>query len=137
MTQPEIALAALAVAIISNLMSAAAWIYVRITLRNQATSERLETIAEELHAQIAGHSDRLARVEATADAFDAGACPKHGERLAKLESMVAAAPSHDDLGEIHDKVNGIADAVSSLRGEFSGVKGLLSVIHQHLMDRSK
>lgn len=57
----------------------------------------------------------------------------HGTRLASLEGKVAAAPTHDDLGGIHDRITEVVKLQERMAGEFQTVKGTLNMIHQHLL----
>lgn len=57
----------------------------------------------------------------------------HGEQLAHLEAKAEGAPTHDDLSELHEKVNKVGEGVRELAGEFRGVRNLLSTIHEHLL----
>lgn len=57
----------------------------------------------------------------------------HAERLSRLETQSEQAPTHDDLGNLHDRINDLAKSVNTLTGEFAGVKNVLGLIHQHLL----
>ncbi len=57
----------------------------------------------------------------------------HGNRLATLEGKVAAAPTHDDIGGIHDRITEVVKLQERMAGEFQTVKGTLNMIHQHLL----
>jgi archaellum component FlaC len=61
----------------------------------------------------------------------------HGEQLAHLEAKADGAPTHDDLSELHEKVNKVGEGVKELTGEFKGVRNLLNTIHQHLLNGGK
>lgn len=61
----------------------------------------------------------------------------HGEQLAHLEAKAEGAPTHDDLSELHEKVNKVGEGVKELTGEFKGVRNLLATIHQHLLSGGK
>lgn len=56
-----------------------------------------------------------------------------GQRLAKLESRIENVPTHDDLGDLHEKVNDVSDCLSRLEGEFTGAKHTLALIHDFLL----
>lgn len=51
-------------------------------------------------------------------------------RVTKLES---GSLSHDDLGAVYDRVNGIAEQVSNLDGKMDGVRGAVDMINEHLL----
>jgi hypothetical protein len=60
-----------------------------------------------------------------------------GKQLAHLEAKADGAPTHNDLGDLHDRVTAVANAMNSLAGEFAGVKNVLNLIHQHLLNGGK
>ena len=51
-------------------------------------------------------------------------------RVTKLET---GSISHDDLGKVYERVNGIAVQVSNLDGKMDGVKGAVDMINEHLL----
>ncbi|HJW23793.1 MAG TPA: hypothetical protein VJ576_02755 [Rhodocyclaceae bacterium] len=59
------------------------------------------------------------------------------ERIGRLETQVNAAPTHDDLGELHEKINDVAESVGTLAGEFKGANHTLQLIHQFLLQGGK
>ena len=61
----------------------------------------------------------------------------HRERLGRLEAAAEAAPSHEHLAELHERMNSIAEDVSSLSGEFKGAKHTLELIHSFLLNGGK
>lgn len=61
----------------------------------------------------------------------------HRERIGRLETAVETAPSHKHLADLHKRINGIAEDVSSLSGEFKGAKHTLELIHSFLMNGGK
>jgi hypothetical protein len=61
----------------------------------------------------------------------------HRERIGRLEATAKVSPSHDDLTELHKRINGIATGVSELSGEFKGVNHMLNVIHDFLFNGGK
>jgi chromosome segregation ATPase len=61
----------------------------------------------------------------------------HRERISRLEVAADAAPSHEHLADLHERINGIAEDVSSLSGEFKGAKHTLELIHSFLLNGGK
>ena len=59
----------------------------------------------------------------------------HGIQLAAISANASNAPTHNDIGDLHNRVTDLSRNVSSLAGEFSGVKTVLNLIHQHLLNR--
>lgn len=58
----------------------------------------------------------------------------HASRLAKVEARVELLPSHDDLGDLHERINHVSSGMDTLTGELSGIKTTLNMIHQHLLN---
>lgn len=61
----------------------------------------------------------------------------HRERIGQLEAAAKLAPSHEHLAEMHERMNDIAEDVSSLSGEFKGAKHTLNLIHSFLLNGGK
>ncbi len=55
-------------------------------------------------------------------------------RLAHMESAARSALSHDDLGEVYARLHALAEGVNKLAGEFKGVQGVLTLLHEHLLN---
>jgi hypothetical protein len=78
-------------------------------------------------------TDAIDRLEGHVD----GRLDDHHERLARLEQDLEHAPTHDDLGQLYERINGLKESVQELSGEFKGVRHLLNVIHQHMLHSSR
>lgn len=61
----------------------------------------------------------------------------HRERIGRLEATAENSPTHDDLSDLHDRINGISEGVSTLSGEFKGAKHTLDLIHEFLFNGGK
>jgi archaellum component FlaC len=61
----------------------------------------------------------------------------HRERIGRLEKASEVGPTHKDLSDLHERMNGIAEDLSLLSGEFKGVSHLLKTIHNFLMTGGK
>lgn len=61
----------------------------------------------------------------------------HRERIGRLEAVAEASPTHDDLGDLHTRINAMAQDVSNLTGEFKGANRTLELIHAFLMNGGK
>ena len=57
----------------------------------------------------------------------------HRERIGRLETAAESAPSHEDLSNLHRRINDIAEDMSSLAGEFKGANATLDLIHSFLL----
>jgi flagellar biosynthesis/type III secretory pathway M-ring protein FliF/YscJ len=66
-----------------------------------------------------------------------GKAPHYNERISYLEANAKKSPTHDDLSEIHEKINGVSKEISKLTGEFSGVHNLLQTVHEYLLNGGK
>lgn len=66
-----------------------------------------------------------------------GKAPHYNERISYLEANAKKSPTHDDLSELHEKINVVGNSISQLTGEFSGVRNLLETLHQYLLNRGK
>lgn len=61
----------------------------------------------------------------------------HRERIGRLEKASEVGPTHEDLADLHERMNGIAEDVSSLSGEFKGARRTLELIHSFLLTGGK
>lgn len=66
-----------------------------------------------------------------------GKAPHYNERISYLEANAKKSPTHDDLSELHEKINGVSNDISELTGAFGGVKTLLETLHRHLLNGGK
>ncbi|BCS94602.1 hypothetical protein DSLASN_02340 [Desulfoluna limicola] len=57
-------------------------------------------------------------------------------RVTKLETGMAHVLSHEDLGAVYERINEVAGGVSELSGKMDAVQGSLSMIHEHLLNKS-
>lgn len=89
-------------------------LYMYLANKNKVTNERINSLQADFDGKLDNHADRIARLEVKAD----------------------AAPTHDDLSGIHEKINKIGEGMYSLGGKFDGVNTLLQTIHRHLLERS-
>ncbi|MDD5176773.1 MAG: hypothetical protein PHQ05_10165 [Sterolibacterium sp.] len=53
--------------------------------------------------------------------------------IAHLKEGAEHAPTHNDLGKLHEKINGVRSDVSGLGGKLDGMNRLLGTIHEHLL----
>lgn len=82
------------------------WLFVRYGDRNSQIDRKFETIQ--------GDFDR--RMD------------EQDKVIARLSGLVERAPTHDDLGDLYDKVNATAQAVSLMAGEMKGLNDNLRLI---------
>lgn len=96
-----------------TLITAAIGFYVYLTNRHRVTNERISS----LERQMDGRLDQ------------------HAERMAHLETSIAAAPTHKDLEKVHEKLNRVAEDTSRMSGELKGVNDTLRLILARITDR--
>ncbi|MBN3779950.1 hypothetical protein G3O06_20650 [Burkholderia sp. Ac-20345] len=94
--------------------TAAIGVYVYLSNKNKVTNDRISTLE-------AAVDDRL---------------DTHSERLARLEAAAEHAPTHDDIGKLHGRIDDIAQGVGVLTGEVKGARSTLTLIEQHLLNGS-
>jgi phage shock protein A len=58
-------------------------------------------------------------------------------RLNQLESDVRNMPDHDDLGDLHEKVNTIANSMSKIEGALTALSSNMALIHEYLLNEGK
>jgi len=54
---------------------------------------------------------------------------------AVLQNRMDSAPTHNDLGLIHDKLNVVANSTSTLAGELKGINRQLGLISDYLLNK--
>lgn len=55
-------------------------------------------------------------------------------RMVALENRLESAPTHQDLGNLHDRINDLSGAVRELVGVMSGVQRSLDRVEDKLMN---
>jgi len=101
--------------VLQFLLTGAVAFYVYLSNKDKVTNNRISKLQDDLDDKMDGHV----------------------ERIAKLEVRAESALTHDDLSELHDKINRVGGDVKILTGEFSGVRNLLGTIHNHLLNGGK
>ncbi|WP_286694991.1 DUF2730 family protein [Spongiibacter sp. UBA1325] len=69
----------------------------------------------------------IAKVETTTEQLS--------RRIEKLEHEIEHLPDHDDIGDIHEKVNQVATAMSNMQGELVGINRTLGLINEYLLNQ--
>lgn len=87
-------------------------IFVYLSNKDKVTNDRIGKLEDDLDDKIDGHV----------------------ERIVALETRVKSSVSHNDLADIHNKINKIGTDISSLSGEFTGVSNLLNTLHSYLLN---
>lgn len=96
-----IKLGSLVLGTVNLLVSTGLWLYVR----NSDRHDKIDARFSELEANVD------ARLDGTV------------ERLARLEERVERSPTHDDLGRIYDRINGVVDGVARVDASVGKVDG--------------
>lgn len=111
------------------------WAWALNNRKHTATNERLETMREQIAAQIAG-MDR--RIEKRIDS--------HNAQLIELETHRENAPSHSDMKRLHERIDeftqaisrlegNLAGSINGLTGQFKGIERTVDLLHQHLLNK--
>jgi hypothetical protein len=58
-------------------------------------------------------------------------CAEHLKRTTILEGSVKGLPTHRDLGEVYDKINGVKSTVDEISGSMTGVVFQLKLLVKH------
>lgn len=98
--------------VFQSVATACVGIYVYLTNRDKVTNDRITNLEDGVDKRLDSHSDRLAR----------------------LEEAVQHVPTHEDLGDIHTRINDVAAGLSTLTGEVNGMHTTLNLIHQYLLN---
>lgn len=100
------------VLIVQLLINAAIGIYVWISNRQRVTVERINQLERDVDSRLDIHSDRLTRVEVSA----------------------GAAPTHDDLKRLHQRLDSVNGELQNLTGQFKTTNNTLILIHEYLLN---
>lgn len=98
----------------------ALFIYVRNANRNDKVDGEFGKIRREQKADSEKHSSEIAGLSG---------------RMARLESAVAAAPDHDDLGKVYVAINELSGTVNQLVGENRGQSDTLRLILNRITEK--
>lgn len=93
----------------------AGFVWVIISNRQKANASAIET----LRAEVDEDTEQL------------------GNRLTRLEAQMEHMPGHEDLGEIHSRVNETAQVATSMQGELKQMNNTMQLMHRHLLNGSK
>jgi hypothetical protein len=104
----------------------------RLDERFDAQEQRFTGIGNQLSAQEKARSQGHERWVGQFSGIDRQ-LTDHRERITRLETARENSPSHDDLAELHTRITGLGQSVSSLTGEFQGAKHTLQLIHSFLL----
>ena len=103
----------------------------QLAMRLDSQERNIETCAARL-ALLDAKLGELSRLESQLDRMEHD-LNGVGERITRLDSRFEQAPSHRDLGDIHEKVNEMGRDLAELCGTMKANEALLRSIHQQLM----
>lgn len=86
-------------------------VYTYLSNRNRVTNERIGSLEDHVDTRLDNHSERLARLEKSAD----------------------MGPNHEDLKALHRRIDALVASVNGLQGEFKGTSHTLALIHEYLL----
>jgi hypothetical protein len=87
--------------------------YVHLTSKNKAITDRLDVMDGDIKSDLSGHAERLAR----------------------LESHHANAPTHADLAKVYDKLNRVAESCSRVEGQLGGMDATQRLILSRITEK--
>ncbi|MCH8500165.1 MAG: DUF2730 domain-containing protein [Marinobacter sp.] len=93
-------------------------IYTHITNKSKANAEAINAMRKDFESDLEKLAERQSRVERHQDV---------------LESRVSAAPSHQDLAKMYDRLNTVASDMERLSGQMMGVAHQLSMVNEYLL----
>lgn len=109
----DIETAKLAFQILQFLITGGIAVYVYLASKDRVTNERINGLENDLDGK-----------------FD-----NHGERIARLETHGQNAPTHSDLGDLHNKVNTVDLKVSAQGGKLDAIDATLRMILSRITER--
>lgn len=109
-----------------TLVNLIGWAWMYLTNRNKVTNARIG----QLETDIGGKMDA------------------YGNRLTRLEQEVQHSPTHDDLGKLYQRMNGLeqrlGDRIETVNGSIKRVEGenasqtrILNLVYESLITRGK
>lgn len=101
--------------VLTFLMTGGIGIYVYMSNKDKVTNDRIGKLEDDLDKKLDGHI----------------------ERIVALETKAESSLTHNDLADIHEKINKIGTDISTLSGKFTGVSNLLDTLHNYLLHGGK
>jgi hypothetical protein len=114
----------------SSTLTGSSFIFILLTVGGAAVA-LLRWFAARVLAQI---EQRMSRVEAIEEQIAADV-RDHTVRIARLESIAATAPSHEDLSKMYQSIHQLGQTVHQLVGENRGQSDSLRLILSRLTEK--
>lgn len=54
--------------------------------------------------------------------------------LTDIKAVLRMSPTHTDLSKLYEKINTVDTSINTLAGEFNGLKNVLNLIHEYLLN---
>jgi chromosome segregation ATPase len=80
--------------------------------------------------------EKIKTVDTKIDTMD-GRLQGHSDRISKLEENARCSPSHNDLGNLHGRIDAVSKGLSKIEGQLEGINHTVSMVHKHLLNGSK
>lgn len=106
--------------ILQTLFMALLGVYAWWTNRSHVTTSAIEQVEAKV-------SEVKASLEIRVNKLD--------RRLGTVEQEVKHLPDHEDIGDIHEKVNQVATTMSQMQGELAGINRTLGLINEYLLNQ--
>ena len=90
--------------------------------RDKATAKEIKAVRQEIK-----------RIQST----NSDACKKHLQRTTFLEGSIKELPTHKNLGELYEKINGVKSTVDKISGSMKGLEYQLKLLIEHHMKVGK
>lgn len=110
-------------------------VYLWHARRQRMTRDEVTRFEHHVAASLGQLSDRLAKVESEPKAMDE--LHRQSERIACIEQQLDSLPTRGEFGAIYERLNNVDGALRELRGEFVGVRRVLEMIHQNILEGSR
>lgn len=104
--------------LLNIIIAGAGW----IALRRKATAEEIGKLRASLEEMQRGQAVN---------------CGQHVARTGALEVQIKAVPTHSDLGDIHERINGVKSSVDHMSGVLQAFVPQLKMVIDHHMQGGK
>ena len=125
--------------------------YVRRSERSQAKDKDLADFRTDVDTRLDGQKERILKLETNshpAPKCDVDAShAEHGQRLSLVEQSLKNVPTSQDIGNMHERMNGLehrlSDRIDAMNGVLKRIEGenssqsrILNLVYESLIDRS-
>lgn len=114
----------LAISFVNLLFTGGVWVYVRYGDRNKEIDRKIADVGTHIDEQVGKLRDELDDHRSD-----------EGRRLGALEVAIARAPTHQDLGALHEKMNTTSNQVNQMAGELKGISDTLRLILHQITEK--